>query len=601
MNKLQKITHLTWLMPFMAIFYSVLVISPQLNNSIVSGKYFWLYFSVGLTAIIHVNTLFLQNKKKQFGITDCLFLLSLSTGVFIWLQSYDETTTKQIIFILTLIIYFYFRYAFQTNKHSSYWLSVCFILTGFIESIWGLKQLYGFEASQHNLFRITGSFFNPGPYACYVATILPMAFYFALKYQICNKVKFHARNIPLYFLWIISILTVSVSVLVLPAAMSRISWIATIGGCGFVLLFFFAENRKVKSFIASNKKKAALIASIALCLITAGGAGMYYLKKDSADGRTLIWKNTIKLIKQNPMGVSIGNFSGSYGNIQAAYFEAEKRTDDEKRVAGNPEYAFNEYLQICAEQGIIAFLLFIGIVGYSLYIGIKQKKVAPTASLIALLIAASASYPFSVLPFLIALVFLLALINDGEKGIAIPKPVSIIFAFCGLIIVLLCLYNRYPTYDAYKKWNKIKTSYNSGDHKYAANEYRNIYPHLSDQIQFLFEFAQCLSQSEQYEESNRILEKAVKISCDPMLYNIMGKNFHALKQYDKAEQCFIKSSNIVPSRLYPHYLMALMYMDAGETKKAKDAAQIVLTKKPKVQSTAIREMRTKMRKIFDAD
>ena len=46
--------------------------------------------------------------------------------------------------------------------------------------------------------------------------------------------------------------------------------------------------------------------------IVAGGYGMYQLKKNSADGRTFIWKNTIELIKQNPFGVSIGNFSGSY-------------------------------------------------------------------------------------------------------------------------------------------------------------------------------------------------------------------------------------------------------------------------------------------------
>ncbi|MDR2916480.1 MAG: O-antigen ligase family protein [Tannerella sp.] len=404
---------------------------------------------------------------------------------------------------------------------------------------------------------------------------------------------------PIYFLGGISTLTVIASVLILPAAMSRISWIAAIGGCGFVLLFFFAENRKVKSFIASNKKRCAFVAFIALFLIVAGGFGMYHLKKDSADGRTFIWKNTIELIKQNPMGIGIGNFSGSYGHIQAAYFDAGYGTDDEKRVAGNPEYAFNEFLQICAEQGIIVFLLFFGIIGYSLYLGIKRRKIAPTASLIALLIAASASYPFSVLPFLIVLVFLLAFINTGEKGLTIPKPVTIAFAFCGLMIVSLCLYNHYPTYNAYKKWNNIKMSYNFGNHKNAANEYRSIYPLLSDQIQFLFEYAQCLSKSELYEESNGVLKKAIKISCDPMLYNIMGKNFHALKQYDKAEQCFIKSSHIVPSRLYPYYLMALMYMDTGEAEKAKKNARIVLTKEPKVQSTAVREMRHKMKEILD--
>jgi tetratricopeptide (TPR) repeat protein len=587
-------------MPFSAILFSVFVIFPYLNNGITSGFFLGFHLSIEIIAITSVGLIIINAKKVQFGTMDSFIVLFMCTSLFFIIYSgYEKTTTKHILSLLIPILYFYFRFVFQINKQSSYWLSACFILTGLTEAIWGLKQLYGFEQSQHNLFRITGSFFNPGPFACYVATVLPMAFFYTFKYQTCCKVKYHPRNMPIYFLGGISTLTVIASVLILPAAMSRISWIAAIGGCGFVLLFFFAENRKVKSFIASNKKRCAFVAFIALFLIVAGGFGMYHLKKDSADGRTFIWKNTIELIKQNPMGIGIGNFSGSYGHIQAAYFDAGYGTDDEKRVAGNPEYAFNEFLQICAEQGIIVFLLFFGIIGYSLYLGIKRRKIAPTASLIALLIAASASYPFSVLPFLIVLVFLLAFINTGEKGLTIPKPVTIAFAFCGLMIVSLCLYNHYPTYNAYKKWNNIKMSYNFGNHKNAANEYRSIYPLLSDQIQFLFEYAQCLSKSELYEESNGVLKKAIKISCDPMLYNIMGKNFHALKQYDKAEQCFIKSSHIVPSRLYPYYLMALMYMDTGEAEKAKKNARIVLTKEPKVQSTAVREMRHKMKEILD--
>jgi len=75
-----------------------------------------------------------------------------------------------------------------------------------------------------------------------------------------------------------------------------------------------------------------------------------------------------------------------------------------------------------------------------------------------------------------------------------------------------------------------------------------------------------------------------------MLYNVMGENFQAMKQYNAAEQRFIKASYIVPNRIYPYYLLALMYKETGETEKAKAAAQIVLTKEPKVQLTAVREM-----------
>lgn len=45
---------------------------------------------------------------------------------------------------------------------------------GGIEAVWGLRQLYGYAVSNHSLYVLTGSFFNPGPYSGYLAMILPV-------------------------------------------------------------------------------------------------------------------------------------------------------------------------------------------------------------------------------------------------------------------------------------------------------------------------------------------------------------------------------------------------------------------------------------------
>jgi tetratricopeptide (TPR) repeat protein len=125
-------------------------------------------------------------------------------------------------------------------------------------------------------------------------------------------------------------------------------------------------------------------------------------------------------------------------------------------------------------------------------------------------------------------------------------------------------------------------------------EYAKQYPYLQDEIKFLFEYAQILAKSEQYEKSNEILRRAIEIHCDPMLYNIMGKNCQALKQYDLAEQNFKKAANLVPSRLLPHYLLAKLYHEMGLKDKAEAETDIVLTKPPKVESKAVEEMREEL-------
>jgi tetratricopeptide (TPR) repeat protein len=83
-----------------------------------------------------------------------------------------------------------------------------------------------------------------------------------------------------------------------------------------------------------------------------------------------------------------------------------------------------------------------------------------------------------------------------------------------------------------------------------------------------------------------------------MLYNIMGKNHQALKRYGEAEKCFLKATHIVPNRMYPYYLLAKMYLESGQKEKAGKMASIVLTKEPKVHSTAVEEMRREMKRLL---
>jgi tetratricopeptide (TPR) repeat protein len=614
-----------FLLPFVMVLSTVFVVRPELGNGVVSGKYFWFYLSMGVMAGVTIIQKFKDSRIQKFedsmiqrfgdsgfknvrtGWGDGLILLygasTLLVGYFV---HSSEATTKQILLLLVILLYFYFKALLRSSKPALYRLVLFFLVTGLVESYWGLRQLYGFDYSQHNRFKLTGSFFNPGPYACYIAVVLPCAFYYLLRHWDCTKVKFRMRYRPVYLRWGIALLTCVGALLVLPASMSRASWLAGLGGCGLVLYSKFKDST-IQKF--KNTRFGKWMPVLGILVVVFGGIGMYRLKKDSADGRALIWKISLQTILHHPMGVGIGNFSGSYGQEQAAYFEAERGTEQEQYVAGNPEYGFNEYLQICIEQGILPFVLFLSLTGYGVYAGIRRKRIAATASLLALLIAATMSYPFSVLPFLIVMAFLLAwifqnsMIQKFNDSMIQKKRNSRIgercMAICSLLLVAGCLYNRYPTYQAYKQWGRSKILHQSGAHENAVGEYAHLYPQLSDRLDFLFEYAQSLSKTGRYAESNRVLQQAVRISCDPMLYNVMGKNEQALKHYAEAERCFRKAAHIVPNRIYPWYLLANLYVETGETEKARATAKIVLTKEPKVQSTAVREMREKMKIIMN--
>ena len=604
---LKQTLNLILTLPFIMVLCTVFIVSHDLANGVVSGKYFWFFLSMGLTSVTSIMLFLLNKKNITFSYID-LFLVLFSLSGFI-VSYFNETgiTNKLILLTLITILYFYFKLLFCQYKWALFLLTLFFIFTGLAEAIWGLKQLYGYSQSQHSLFRTTGSFFNPGPYAGYLAMILPLAFYYLLNdYKVFTK-KFNCDYLPFYFRWGLSGLTFLNIIIVLPATMSRASWIAAITGSLIVFVFYLlVQKRKLrllKNYIKENKGKAFSIFMLAVTIITVSSFALYHLKKDSADGRTLIWKTCIEIIKENPLGAGVGYFAGSYGNAQAKYLAGETASEQEKYVAGNPEYAFNEYLQIGVEYGIIPFLIFLAIIISTIYRGLKNRQYAHIGAFFALLIFAGMSYPFSILPHLISFVFFIAVCSckyrpdyNSQKRTKINIYCILLISIC---IVGICIYNRYPMYNAYKKWNKYKTFYMINSHAEVAKEYKDIAPYLSHEIQFLFEYGQSLSKTACYDESNTVLNQAINISCDPMLYNIMGRNYQNIKNYDLAEDCFNKSAMLVPNRLYPYYLLAKLYEEKGEKEKVCEMAEKIYTKEAKVHSMAVDEMRNELKQMCE--
>ena len=602
------------IIPFILALSTVFVIDKSLAHGIISGKYFWFYGSMGLVATSAFVYSIINKQPFRFSLTDC-FVLLFTGSVFLSAYLFSDVLagTKLTLLALLLVLYFCLRLVLSSESYKiafSFLNLLCLfiIITGLVEAVWGLQQLYGFKPSQHHLFKITGSFFNPGPYAGYLAVVFPLALYYSIRGTVEKSHYFATISLK-----IIGAITCVAIIIVLPAAMSRASWLAAIAGSLLVFtarywkeLITMSEKLSVKNKKARRKLLFILGSSLITLILFLAIAGMYNIKKNSADGRLLTWKVSLTALANNPLGVGLGHFPDAYGDAQAAYFASGNASETEEYVAGNPEYGFNEFLQIGIESGIMSLLLFIGMLVCAFRSLARTKNWGVMGSLLALLVFACFSYPFSVLPFAIVFVFLIAMSETKETRIntdlkSLSAPIRVIRVICVPVLCLLltafCLYKQYPVHTAYKQWNSNRMYYQVGMYKEAAQAYEPLYPYLSDQIQFLREYGRSLSQSEQPEKSNAVFQQAAKISCNPTLYNTIGRNYQAMKKYDRAEESFLKSSHIVPNRLSPHYLLMKLYVETGEEEKARKAANIVLTKEPKVQSKEAWEMKEEARKI----
>lgn len=147
---------------------------------------------------------------------------------------------------------------------------------------------------------------------------------------------------------------------------------------------------------------------------------------------------------------------------------------------------------------------------------------------------------------------LLALCNTSQVQVSSRgklHPVFIYLLFLGVNIGII--YPKYQTRQAYAQWAQAQKYYDMKIFATAAESYEALYPILKVYPDFLFEYGDALSKTGHLDKGNRILSEAARGMADPMIYNLIGKNYQAKKQFIGQEYYFLKAHYLVPNRLYP--------------------------------------------------
>ncbi|WP_439710977.1 O-antigen ligase family protein [Bacteroides acidifaciens] len=463
------------------------------------------------------------------------------------------------------------------------------IILGGMEAVWGLRQIYGLAVSNHSLYALTGSFYNPGPYSGYLAMIFPLCLY-----EWLNLKEKTGRTWAEQGKYYIALGVMLLILCVLPAGMSRSAWIAAAISGTWVYGMHASWGSKLKEFGRKYKKKLVLACIAGSVIIIVAGYALFQLKATSANGRLFMWKISSMAIAESPViGHGTGNFVSAYGRAQENYFANGEFSETEELVAGSPEYAFNEYLQVAMEYGIPFLLVVSLVIAFCLWKGSSEGRIGICGGVISFLVFSFSSYPMQIPGFAVTFYLLLA-------ACAIGRSKVILFLFISMMALLGTYYWKNNQYAACKDWYRSKMLYNIGAYQSAKEDYGKLYPELANRGAFLFEYGYSLHKLKEYDNSTRILEEAMAHSNDPMILNIIGKNYQALGDYEKAEEYLIRSTHRLPGRIYPYYLLVKLYAEPQylQPEKLKYAAEIVLTKEPKVQSTAVREMREEVKKLL---
>ena len=430
-------------------------------------------------------------------------------------------------------------------------------------SVEGIMQLLGWKLSGHSLFAVTGPFDNPGPYGGFIGILLCVCGSFAISNWREN------RNRMAVFACAIASVP---GLLALAASWSRAAWVGVL----LAAIIFWARERSL--YPGRPKwtwKRKAMLA----CIILIIGTGAFLMKKESALGRLHIWRMELRVIKEHPLkGVGKEYYLGAYGEAQAEFFASKERSSTVQRIAGCPEYAFNEYLKFGMMYGLGGLFLSFAVAGAVVFLLMRRRSALAYGAL-AFAVFAAGSYPLSLWQFrALAWVFLVASLVSLTWKSRVLYTLSLCLAV--IAVTVLCFDEKRKDDAAHSRNEAISfVAQLSAMEMYdeAVEEAQSEFDLCHDNFRFLYDYGYALFKSGKYAEAEAVLKEGAQCSCDPMFHVILGRCREAFGDADGAEAEYRHAHRMVPSRLYPLVLLMEMYGDTGREEEAMQLREQILS------------------------
>lgn len=454
-----------------------------------------------------------------------------------------------------------------------WWVGLC--AAGGYELWTGFMQLAGREASRHHLFDVTGTFFNPGPYAIFVAVVLAVSVAWWYRHGEVFAGRGRWSRVGAWSVAAVAVFCFPVLV----ATWSRAAWVAV--AVAAACLLWKAHRRMVLWGMG-----------VAVC----AGVAAYFLKQGSADGRLLMTMVAGRAWAGEWLcGHGLGGYAQAYGAAQEAFFAARPGSPLSV-VAGSPEYAFNGVLGVGMEQGVLGAVPALVLGLWSLAVLCRRGEVSAYGWLV-LLVSSLFSYPFALWPFLSLAVAWVALAVSLEAGTAEVRWWKRTAVWPVVAVGGWCVWNLSDDtarrVEAYEEFRRVR-----GVQDVAfLEDYRKKYEDLKAYPDFLFTFGTALREAGRYNESNAMLRQGTRVSCDPVFYTLMGNNYRDLGVVAEAESAYRKAFGMLPGRMYPLYRLMKLYEAEGQMRKAEEMARQIIAFRPKVDSPAVREMKNEAKKL----
>ncbi len=444
--------------------------------------------------------------------------------------------------------------------------AICLIITTLCtcEAIYAIGQRFNLFTPNF-YYTVTGHFDNPAGLMSCLCAGMPFTLYLYDKGKICRITSSTCASIIFTALILSESRTGIICASALLACM-------IMGKAGFPI-----------------KKRTATTFAVIVLMATIG----YFLKKDSADGRMLIWQCALDMMRDTPpTGFGGDAFQRLYMDYQADWFTRHPASPM-SMLADNAASPFNEYIHLYICYGIagiatLAILTALLIRAYRKRP--SREKATAVLALACIGFTGMFSYPFRYPSTWIVFAVCVYTLFCDLKIVGKRHFNNVICLACITISIIstIRLHDRIKSEWCWNEASKFKYT----------EAYERLMPKFADNPYFLYNYAVIL-----YEKgfTDKSLDTAIR--CDKHIANydlelLLGDIYFDKGDYEMSENHYLRASHMCPCRFVPLNQLYDLYIKTDRNAEATSVARHVADMPLKIKSRTAIQIRYKMKKAL---
>lgn len=424
-------------------------------------------------------------------------------------------------------------------------------------------QFIGFMPSANPYFLITGCAENPSETAIFLTCCLVIVF---------SRLK-ERKEIILY--------KVLLFVIILCLFMLRCR--TAIIGCVIISAYYLYQDRKLYLKNLSEFKQRTISLFIGLIFISLL-TGLYKYKQDSSEGRLFIWKTSLNMLLDMPMGYGYGLYEKNYNLKQASLYNMGKMSKDEIENANYITVAYNDIIEHGVEGGIIGSLFFVLFFIYTMLIAYKKHDEEGFILIMTVLLMSMINYITNAIQVWVLLTSVYGKIVSNTDKEIIESPKHKITSLVILSISVLLCVKELTFIKTQFKLAKYKKSERSCNTSNLDNSLDRLQKTIGTSEAFYKTRAVDQMNSGNFNKALIDLNVARQYTSSPEIYYLLHICHMKIGDEVKDIEVLKTLMGILPHSLRPRLLLMQCYDNTGNINEALKYAHGIMKMEVKIKS-----------------